>query len=165
MLVARIAGWLVSVRRSSSSGPSQHSRDNGKPRTSSARRKTSRAWADAAAICLPIPAYWAPCPGKTNAIVIAHKRPNPWILDPGSRIVTSVQRGHRPPHRARSPREPAPERDQHRQVTIFDTPRPHRLVQGDRHRRGGGDAIALDVDEQLLAGVAHPCRRRVDETK
>src|SRR2546428_9398755 len=79
-------------------------------------------------------------------------------------LLPAVRRGHRPPQGARSPREPAAERDQHRQVTLFDAPRPHRLVQGDWHRRGGGVAITLDVDEKLLAGLAQPFRRRVDDT-
>ena len=47
MLVTSTAGCWISVRRSSSSGPSKQSRESGKPRASSAASKTARAAADA----------------------------------------------------------------------------------------------------------------------
>jgi len=68
--VASMAGWVFSVSFSSSSGPSKHKREIGKSKALSASSNTARASANFDKTSRPIPAYCAPCPGKTNAIFI-----------------------------------------------------------------------------------------------
>ncbi len=62
---ASSAGWVLAVRLSSSSGPSQQSRVSGQPRTASASASVARAAGEASAQALPIPTFCDPCPGKT----------------------------------------------------------------------------------------------------
>jgi hypothetical protein len=55
-LVARIAGWVLAVSFSSSSGPSKQRREIGKPRASSASANAARLSGKASARAFPIPA-------------------------------------------------------------------------------------------------------------
>ncbi len=67
MLVARIAGCALTVRSSSSAGPSAISRDSGKPIAASARSMTAAAAGERSSRAAPIPTYCEPWPGKTKA--------------------------------------------------------------------------------------------------
>src|SRR5215475_1976779 len=64
------AGWVLTVRPSSSSGPSQQSVDRGKPSASSASSNVRRAAGEISAQALPMPGFWDPWPGKTNPIFL-----------------------------------------------------------------------------------------------
>src|SRR5580704_6312771 len=64
----RIAGWVISVIRNFSSGPSKHNCDSLKPSASSASSKVWRATEYFSASSLPIPTAWDPWPGNRNAI-------------------------------------------------------------------------------------------------
>src|SRR5712672_3384859 len=62
-----MAGCVLAVLRSSSSGPSNKSRSRPPPRAASASSRTARASGWACASAWPIPTTCEPCPGKTNA--------------------------------------------------------------------------------------------------
>jgi hypothetical protein len=64
---AKTAGWVTSVRRSRSSGPSRIHRERGPPKASSAAPRTSRASGKRSAKSADIPIFWAPWPGNTTA--------------------------------------------------------------------------------------------------
>jgi len=66
-LAARMAGCVLAVSFSSSSGPSKQRRDSEKPSASSASSKLILAILKLSASSFPIPACWEPCPGKMNA--------------------------------------------------------------------------------------------------
>ena len=68
-LTAIMAGCVFSVRRKSSSGPSKHSFDSGKPRAASASAKVSAATGNRSARSRPMPTACEPCPGKRKAIL------------------------------------------------------------------------------------------------
>ena len=67
-----MAGWVFSVSRRASSGPSKHRRDNSNPSVWSASSKTARAEGKVWARLLPIPANCEPCPGKRKAVCMAN---------------------------------------------------------------------------------------------
>src|SRR5688500_1490662 len=67
-LVARMAGWALTVRSSSSAGPSRIIRDSGMPSAASARSKAAAAAGDRSISSAPMPTYWEPWPGNTKAI-------------------------------------------------------------------------------------------------
>ncbi len=60
---ARMAGWVLCVRTSSSSGPSHMRRERATPSASSMAWKVSRASGNRSAKSFPIPTFCAPCPG------------------------------------------------------------------------------------------------------
>ncbi len=65
-LVAAIAGWVTSVRRSSSAEPDTHSLVSGRPRTSSAIAKIRPAVSGYRLMrSAAMPGRWEPCPGNT----------------------------------------------------------------------------------------------------
>ena len=64
---ASSAGWALTVRSSSSAGPSQASRESGSPSASSAWAKTAAAAGETVASARPMPAACEPWPGKTKA--------------------------------------------------------------------------------------------------
>ena len=66
----RIAGWVLAVSFSSSSGPSKHSLESGNPRTRSASSKTARAAGETSQSALPMPTACEPWPGKSRARVM-----------------------------------------------------------------------------------------------
>ncbi len=63
-----MAGWVLAVSFSASSGPSKHSEDSFSPSASSADSNTARASGNFSSRSFPMPTFWLPCPGKTNAI-------------------------------------------------------------------------------------------------
>ena len=69
MLVVRMAGCWISVRRNSSSGPSKQIRERGNPSVASAVSKVERAAGDASQASFPIPTSWDPWPGKRSASI------------------------------------------------------------------------------------------------
>ena len=71
VLMVRIAGWHTSVRTRSSSGPSKMILVMSYPRASLASAKVSPATGKASHNSLPMPTCWAPCPGKSSAIMPA----------------------------------------------------------------------------------------------
>ena len=76
---ASSAGWALTVRSSSSAGPSQARRERGSPSASSAWAKTAAAAGETAASARPMPTACEPWPGKTKArldIVVAVPRAN-----------------------------------------------------------------------------------------
>ena len=64
---ATSAGCVLTVRVSSSSGPSKQRPESEKPRASSAASKTARAAGISSWRSLPMPTCCAPCPGKSQA--------------------------------------------------------------------------------------------------
>ena len=67
MLVARIAGWALTVRSSSSAGPSAIRRLIEKPSAASARSMIACASGERSSRAVPMPTYCEPWPGKTKA--------------------------------------------------------------------------------------------------
>ena len=67
-LTVRMAGWVFSVRRSSSSGPSRKMRLRGNPRASSASANVVAATGKASARERPMPTVCEPWPGNRKAI-------------------------------------------------------------------------------------------------
>src|SRR4051795_237729 len=63
-----MAGCVFSVSLSCSPGPSKQSCEIENPSAASMSSKTRRAAGNASATSFPIPEYWLPCPGKTNAV-------------------------------------------------------------------------------------------------
>src|SRR4051812_1820097 len=61
-----MAGWVMSVEVSLSSGPLKRMLPRSKPSTELARSSRARAGAEASASFLPMPTYWDPCPGKSR---------------------------------------------------------------------------------------------------
>src|ERR1039458_5589835 len=69
-LTVRMAGWVFSVRRRSSSGPSKINFEIGKPSASSASAKVWAAMGKRSARSRPMPTACEPCPGKRKAILV-----------------------------------------------------------------------------------------------
>ena len=67
MLVARIAGWALIVRSSSSAGPSAMRRLIEKPSAASARSMIACASGERSSSAVPMPTYCDPWPGNTKA--------------------------------------------------------------------------------------------------
>ncbi len=64
---ASSAGWALTVRSSSSAGPSQATLESGSPSASSACAKTAAAAGETVASARPMPTACEPWPGKTKA--------------------------------------------------------------------------------------------------
>ena len=71
---ARIAGWALWVRVSSSSGPSHMMRESGAPSASSIAAKVSRAAGNRSASSFPIPTFCAPWPGHITTVTTGRRR-------------------------------------------------------------------------------------------
>ena len=67
---ARIAGWALTVRSSSSAGPSKARWLRGWPRTRSASANTAATAGEVEARDRAIPTDWEPCPGNTKATLL-----------------------------------------------------------------------------------------------
>ena len=70
-LTAMSAGWAFAVSVSSSAGPSHITVESFWESAASTSSNTARARGKASARALPMPTAWLPCPGNTNARVIA----------------------------------------------------------------------------------------------
>src|SRR5882724_4179495 len=102
-----MAGCVLAVLRSSSSGPSEIRRASPPPNAASASSSAARASGYAWVSAWPIPTYCEPCPGNTNAKVIR----------------TS------PPHQRAAPRHPAADGHHKDQVAIFERTLPVGLIE------------------------------------
>src|SRR5688572_604110 len=120
----RIAGCVLAVDRSSSSGPSKQSRVSSNPRAASASSKTARAAGEPSKSARPIPTNCAPWPGKRR---------------------TRLKRALLPTQKNRAPHEPRSERRQQHEVAVRDPPGARALVERDRDRGRRRVAEAFDV--------------------
>ena len=71
---------MFSVSLSWSSGPSKHKREIGKSTARSASSNAARASGNFSETSRPIPAYWEPCPGNTNAIFKSYVTPAVFVI-------------------------------------------------------------------------------------
>ena len=69
-LTVMMAGWVFSVSRKSSSGPSKHSFEIANPRPHRPRQTSSAATVKRSASSRPMPTVCEPCPGKRKAILV-----------------------------------------------------------------------------------------------
>src|SRR5690606_17855867 len=144
-LVARSAGCVLTVRVSSSSGPSKHNVERGNPRTRSASSNVSRTISYSAASSRPMPTLCEPCPGKTQ---------------------TSLRTGAslpRPLDHPGGPGQPAAETDEHDDVPILHAPGRNRLVQRDGDGGGRRVAVPFHVAEDAILGEPQPLGSRIDD--
>src|SRR6266545_6279531 len=110
-----MAGCVLAVRFSSSSGPSKQSRESANPSVVSASSNTARAAGDASQRVFPIPTNWEPCPGKRRASF-----PISWFLFPS------------PPQEDRAPHQSGAEGGQQDEVAGLHAVGLHAFIQRDR---------------------------------
>ena len=136
-LCARIAGWALCVSVSSSSGPSHMMRESGTPSVSSIAPKVSRAAGKRSARSFPMPT-------RLRSLARAHQHRH--------HRTTALPQVKPAPNATSSTSEPGPMR-----------PSADRLVERERDRRGGGVAVAVDVDHHLRHRDARVLRRGLDD--
>src|SRR5438105_5778203 len=130
METARMAGWVLAVLRSSSSGPSKSSRKSPPPSAASASSSTARASGWASASAWPMPTDCEPCPGNTNASGISFPR--------------------LPAHERAAPGHSAADGHHQHQVAVLELSLAVGLIERERHRRRRGVPHLLDVEVALL---------------
>src|SRR5438445_2271156 len=129
METARIAGCVLAVLRSSSSGPSNKSCRRPPPSAASASSRAARASGKICASAWPMPTACEPCPGKTNATGMSPPLPLEERAAPGH---SAADRHHQD------------------QVAVLQASGAVRLIERERHRGGRGIAHLLDVQLALL---------------
>src|SRR3972149_3034509 len=134
MLTARMAGCAFAVKVSVSWGPSKQRRAKSEPSAGPPISKSPRASGACSQKSRPIPTCCEPWPGKTSAILVIA-----WKVGPRS-----------PSDQGRAPGQTSPKSDHKEQVAWLEPPCPDRFVKADRHRRRGGVAEAVDIDDDPL---------------
>ena len=144
MLVVRIAGWVLAVSVSSSSGPSKQSFDRAKPERGVGLLEDG------------------PRLGKGVGERLAHAD----LLRalPGKQ--KCAHRAASPPHRRRAPGQAGAERREQQQLSpALILPCAQRLVERDRHRGRRGVAVPVDVEEELSMRDADALGHALDDAQ